>query len=346
MLKYDNLIGKQPIKMIPESPQKTNSFKLFLEALNKQKVLVLGHLRPDGDCIGSQVALVRVLRSIGIEAYLGQVDDIPKILAPFMGDTPLIDCRESVPDGSYALVSVDAADKKRLGPLFEEAEIFGLFDHHRSTRPYAKFNFIDPLAAASAEVLAGLFLQHSCPIDPLSAQALYVGLLTDTGQFRHSSTTPKTLRLAATLLEKGAQVEPINHQLFEQESLARLSLRQLFLSSLRLELEGQLCIGLLNETFFSQTKTKAEDAEGFADYTRMIEGVKIGAVLECQATQIKGSLRSRKENLRVDLLAAQFGGGGHACAAGFRVDGSLKEFYPEFLKAVHTHLRTLATTHA
>lgn len=313
-----------------------------LNTLKNQVVLVAGHIRPDGDCIGAQIALTRVLCSQGITAYLAQAEAIPNILIPFINNTPVWDCTQGLPPIPYALVSVDAADRQRLSPLFGDHAVTALFDHHRSTRPYAQLNFIAPEAAATAELLTQLFIDNDLPIDTISAQALYVGLLTDTGQFRHSSTTGHTLRLAATLLENGANPEAAAHQLFEQETLPRLALRQHFLSTLKLELSGQLCVGFLEAASYKKTQTLPEDAEGFVDYTRMVQGVLMGALIEDQGTQVKGSLRARSPHLRLDLLASLFGGGGHACAAGFKVDEPLSTFYPRFLELVAEHLTNTA----
>jgi phosphoesterase RecJ-like protein len=315
----------------------------FLEFLknipSKKPIIVSGHIRPDGDSIGSQIALTRTLQKIGLEAYMAYDPlSAPKRLMPFIENTPLLHLNTQLDISLYTLIAVDTADKKRLPDLLQSQPVYALFDHHRSTKPYAEFNFIIPDAPSTTAILAEFIINASLEIDTCTAQALYLGLLTDTGQFSYPSTTPQTLYLAAQLVEKGAHPERITNQLFGNETLNRLTLRQRFLQTLKLELNKQVCIGFIDQTMYEETNTLPEDSEGFVDYTRIIEGVKIGVLIETNNTDIKVSLRSQEPEQALDMLATQFGGGGHACAAGFKIQSSLSNFYPHFLNTVSKHL--------
>lgn len=321
--------------------EKTPSFLNFLKSIPTTKpILISGHIRPDGDSIGSQIALTRILRQSHFESYMAyDIHTCPQRLQSFIEDTPILNILDNNNITDFTLIAVDTADRKRLPEPLQKHSIFALFDHHRSTRPYATYNFIIPDAPSTTDILSHLFLKSSLPIDKCTAQALYLGLLTDTGQFSYNSTTAETLQLAAYLIEQGANPTKITTELFENETLNRLTLRQQFLQTLQLERDGTICVGILSTELYKKTNTQPEDAEGFVDYTRMIKGVQIGALIESSDNQIKVSLRTRYEKLSLDQLATQFGGGGHACAAGFTIQGKLLDFYPTFLQTLDKYLK-------
>lgn len=324
-------------------PEESERFGAALERLAGRKVAVIGHLRPDGDCIGSIVAVVRMLRGQGIEALGINRDPVPANLRAFVGDTPLIRAEDFSAQGHVA-ISVDCADFKRVGErlneLFPEVELN--IDHHISNKAYGRENFVIGTACATAEILAGFMLDLGLPIDAVAAQALYVGIATDTGQFRFPSTTPDTFEIARRLCEHGARPAEAAHELYERESFAKIKLLQAFLASLRLEAEGRVCIGLLEDGVYGETGATIDDAEGLVDYARAIDGVDIGVLLEDRSGSLKGSLRAKDPFYRVDQIAKQFQGGGHACAAGLNVEeSSIAEFLPRLVEAIRGHLEKL-----
>jgi phosphoesterase RecJ-like protein len=208
-------------------------------------------------------------------------------------------------------------------------------DHHISNAGFAEINMIDSRSAATCEILAGLFFDHDLPVNAQAAQALYTGILTDTGQFRFHATSRRCFVLAGELVARGAQPAEAGYELFERESAGSLKLLQHFLASLRLECGGRVCIGKLPAGIFEATGTTAEDTEGLVNYARSIEGVEIGALIEERADgSIKASLRAKEPRLRVDLAAAQFGGGGHACAAGLNLKTGTEGFYGHLVAAL------------
>jgi phosphoesterase RecJ-like protein len=313
--------------------------------LQGQKVAVLGHQRPDGDCIGSIVAVVRVLKSLGIEAVGLNRDAVPRSLEAFVGDTPLHLAEDFQPDGHVA-VTVDSADFKRVGERLNELfpEVALNIDHHISNRNYARENIVVAQASATAEILAGIFFDLGYEIDAITAQALYVGIATDTGQFRFPSTTPETFEIARRLCEHGANPSEAAYQLYERESFAKIQLLQLFLDSLHQEYDGRVCIGLLENGVYGKTGATLDDAEGLVDYARAINGVDIGVLIEDCDGAIKASLRAKDPFYRVDQVAKQFGGGGHACAAGLNLENSsIAEFQPKLVQALGEHLKALST---
>lgn len=317
-------------------------FKALLEEVRGKRIVVVGHRRPDGDCIGSQVALVRLLQGAGVEACAVNADPVPQKLTFLVEETPVI--QPASLSGKWdAVISVDCSDAYRMGPELQERfpDIIASFDHHASNSGFAKYDFIDEKSAATAQLLAGLFLDAGFDVDAVTAQALFTGIATDTGQFQYGSTTQAVFQLAAYLVERGAKPGHISEALYEHVSLARVRLLQRFLASLCIEFNGKVCIGILPKVFFDATGACSEDVEGLVEYTRSIDGVEIGVLLEELSGEIKGSLRAKREAYRVDLLAAALGGGGHRCASGFRVEGSIESIYPKIMEVIQKHLNAI-----
>lgn len=323
-------------------PGELNAFSRLVKAWRGQRVAVTGHVRPDGDCIGSQVALCRYLLDQGVEAVALNADAVPRNLLSFVRDTPLLKPDERDWAG-YTAVAVDCADSRRMGAVVADTfDGFALnIDHHISNPGYAALNIVVPSSSATAEILSELFIETDYHPDPVTANALYVGIATDTGQFRFNSTSPRTFDICRWLCSHGANPSAVANDLYEQEKFGRLRLLQYFLSTLRLELGGRVCIGLIKDGWFEETGTTSEDSEGFVDYARAIEGVDVGVYVEEQNGVIKGSFRAKNPLYRVDELATRFNGGGHACAAGFRIEMGIKEFYPLLATALAQHLEVV-----
>lgn len=315
-------------------PEYAARFQACLAELQGRRIAVIGHQRPDGDCVGSQVALTRVLRARGIDAIAINPDPVPRRIKFLVGDTPFFQRDQLAHDGRVA-VFTDCADQGRAGDRMRELypEAFACFDHHISNGGFARHNFVDTASAATAEVLAGFFLDAGLPIDAVSAQALYTGIMTDTGQFRFASTSQRVFTLAGELLARGASPARAGQELYERESLGKLKLLQHFISSLRLECAGRVCIGVLPHGIFEEVGASVEDTEGLVDYARSLDGVAIGALIEERPGVIKASLRAQDAVYRMDSVAAQFNGGGHASAAGLNWQGSFDEFYPQLVAA-------------
>lgn len=309
-----------------------------IEGIRGRPVAILGHVRPDGDCIGSQVGLARCLRDLGFDAVCYNHHRVPSNCASFVGDTPFFMDGEGV-DTSRVAISVDCADRKRLGEVLQAAypEVYLNIDHHISNSRYATHNIIDGSSSATGEILGGILLDNELPMDAVTAQALYVGIATDTGQFRFSSTTRDTFEICCHLMERGADPAAAAMQLYERESPAKLALLQRFLASFRYLCEGRACIGIIDKEAWAATGASKEDTEGLVDYARSIEGVEIGILLEETDGMMKGSFRAKDPVHRVDQLAIQFNGGGHACAAGFNPDSTLEAFYPRLVAALEKH---------
>lgn len=313
--------------------------KPLLLGLSELSVVVIGHMRPDGDCIGSQIALCRVLNALGARAIAVNADSIPGRLQGFIADTPFIAGEPFAGDAEIA-ITVDCADPSRIGDRLrvQFPSIFLNIDHHLSNPHYGEKNLICPKACATGEILANVLLDGDLPVDAVTAQALYIAIATDTVQFRFSSTNATVFERCQQLCTYGADPAAASLLLYEQEPLRKLKLLQCFLGTLELVCEARVCIGHLRRTMFEATGAQPEDAEGFVDYARSVSNVAIGALLEEQEGTLKASLRTKEPKYRVDCLAQQFGGGGHACAAGLNVRETWDSFYPRFIQALETHL--------
>ncbi|HVU35699.1 MAG TPA: bifunctional oligoribonuclease/PAP phosphatase NrnA [Opitutaceae bacterium] len=320
----------------------SGEFARLLGALEGRKVAVIGHARPDGDCIGAQVALARVLAARGHDVICVNPDPVPRrllFLTPGMTFYRTDDVLRDKED--RAAVFVDCADHSRAGERLKlryPAPV-GAIDHHLSNVGYATFNLVDSTSAATCEILAGVFFDNGLTVDAQAAQALFTGILTDTGQFRFNSTTRRCFTLAGELVARGAHPAEAGYELYERESEGKLRLLQHFLSSLRLECNRRVCIGILPSGIFETTGSTGEDTEGLVDYARSIDGVDIGALIEERPDgSVKGSLRAKDPSFRVDLVAAKFNGGGHACAAGLNLKTGAENFYARLVGALAERL--------
>ena len=316
------------------------SFAELIRQFDGSSVLVLGHRRPDGDCIGSQVALTRILRAMGTNAIAVNNDPVPRTLQKFVGDTPFTD-PQGIEAGDYKIVTVDCADHARVGDELRERfpSVFLNVDHHVSNTKFAEHNFVLSDASATGEILAKFFFDSDLEVDQTTADALYLGICTDTGQFCYSGTNAAVFEVCRKLCESGCNPSMVAHELYEREKPGRIQLLQKFLASFRMEFNDSVCIGSIREDFYQETGTKPEDAENFVDYARSLEGVEIGVLVEDRNGKLKGSFRAKDKKYRVDLLAKQFSGGGHACAAGFNVNVPFDEFYPNLVNSIGAHLK-------
>lgn len=321
-------------------PRYASLFQKIRADLYGQKVAILSHVRPDGDSIGSQIGLCRVLRHAGAEAVV-VADIVPQALRPFVGDTPLYTA-SALPLEDYIPVFVDCADASRIGRPLQAlyTQPFLNIDHHKSNTGYGVYNIVDDQSAATAEILAGLCLDAQLPLDAVTAEALYLGIATDTGQFLYASTSARVFELATALIRCGAHPFSLEKALYQNEPLKKLQLLQRFLASIRLERQGTIALAALSTQDYSDTQTETEHSEGFVNYIRSIDTVCLAIFFDenTDLKTLKLSLRAKDAAYRLDLLAKQFGGGGHACAAGLTVTDSYAHFYPLFLKAAVAHL--------
>lgn len=300
---------------------------------------IVGHVRPDGDCIGSSIALCRAILSLGKQCFVIRTDQISENFKYFFYDTPCVDVQSFNPE--LPLICVDCSDYNRVNNAVRKAYNipFLNIDHHLSNKNFAKNNIIYSTAASTTEILTRLFIGSNINITLPIAEALYLGILTDTGRFAYSATSIDTFKYAELMIKKGVTANKIYSIVYENNTLQRYKLLERLLSNIELCCSGKACLSFLTEEDFIETGASVLDTEGFVNYTRELIGVLIGCFLELHNDYIKCSLRCIDKSLRVDLLASKFGGGGHPCAAGFLISDNIENnFIERFKLTVIAHI--------
>lgn len=284
----------------------------------KDNILILTHANPDGDTLGSGFALCRALMKIGKICAVINADDIPKKYNYLFDDIVEIKFK---PD---YVVAVDVATVKLLGGLEEQYKIDMCIDHHSTNTEYANLLLLED-APAACQIMYEVVLALGVEVDKKIADCLYTGLTTDTGCFRYDSTTAQTYRVAADLIDAGADNGRINRIMFETKSKTYARLERLAIESMRFYEHERVAVITVTQEMFQLTGSNARETEGLAPLTRQIEGVEIGITIQERPDgTCKASIRTF-ESVNAAKLAACFGGGGHAQAAGCKFDCDVKE---------------------
>ncbi|MCD6505435.1 bifunctional oligoribonuclease/PAP phosphatase NrnA [Candidatus Poribacteria bacterium] len=288
------------------------------------RFLISTHVNPDGDALGSQLALYSLLRDMGKSVDAVNTDPVPRIyrFLPFSG---IIQRHEK--GRSYRpeyLIVLDAGGFERIGrdlagSIKPERGILNI-DHHSECLPFGDLNFIDPDACATSEIILRLIRLMRIPLGRERAVCLYTGILTDTGGFRFSNVTPDCLRAAADLVQEGVDVQRIYETVYETNTFGRVKLLGEALNTLRLDESGRIAWIYVTGEMFRRTGTGLEDLEGFINHVRSVDGVEVAMMfVELNPSRTKVSLRSRNE-INVARIASLFDGGGHERAAGCTID--------------------------
>jgi len=319
---------------VPEQSLK----EIAAELRRVKRPVLAGHVMPDGDSIGSTLALGLILEKLGVAATLVSQDEIPANYR-FLPGTDRIHVGR-VPDGHYdALIALDCSVPDRLGPavmpLLSQPGIRVInLDHHLSAIPFADLSYVDPAAAAVGEIVFDLAELLKVALTPEIAACLYTAILTDTGSFRYENTGPDTHRRVARLIEHGIDVAAISTKIYDERPVAVIRLLHLVLGTLRLSKCGRIAWLKLTRSMEAASGSGQADAENLINYTRTIKGVEVGLLFrEMPDNQIKVGFRS-KRRIDVSQLAAAFGGGGHPRAAGCTLPGSLAEVEMQVVAAV------------
>ncbi len=294
-------------------------------------ILILSHQFPDGDTLGSASALCRGLQKLGKRAMIKCSDTIgPKYQYLFNG----IEQQNFTP---AVVVAVDIADLQLIGEpnrsLYGE-RIDLCIDHHPSNALYAKRSCVDPKASAACEIIFDILNLLKVEIDSSMASCLYTGITTDTGCFKYINVTPTTYRIAADLVEKGAQAHRINRAMFDAKSRARIELERRVMDSIQYFFNGRVAVIKITQQMIYDSGAAEDDIEGLASIPRAIEGVLIGVTIrEKTDGDSKISLRATPPRNASEICAA-FGGGGHAGAAGCTFNTTMEEAQAQMLEEI------------
>ena len=312
----------------------------IIEKLNKSsRIAVFCHVRPDGDALGSGLALTLALKNLGKTAYMC-CEDTPPEKFSYLPEMQLVNT--SVPEGEYdTFVSVDCADINRLGVFSKRFTKFKKttinIDHHVSNTGFAALNYIE-VCPASCEIMTRIFRAAGWKINEQIANLLMLGLITDSGNFTHQDVTAQTFENAAYLRANGADVNTINYEMFTRQPKERALLYGRVMNNIRFALEDKLAFIVIPAKDMEECGADKSLTEGFVDFPLTIDGVEVSiSIMEFKKEQYKASLRS-KGKVNVNAVAANFGGGGHVLASGCMLFGTLEHVIDKLTYAVYQNL--------
>jgi phosphoesterase RecJ-like protein len=281
---------------------------------------------PEGDAIGTSLALYYVLKYLGKKACVYNESGVPRILHFLPGSSEIVKEITSVNEFDCIFV-VDCGDLGRIGNLKNKLEKLKIvnIDHHATNEYFGDLNFVDKNASATGEVLFDLLKELKIPINYEIAVNLYTAIVVDTGSFRYASTRPKSFQIAAELLQVGVDPWFVSMNIYENYPYERMKLLGEVLSTLTLHLEGKVAFMLVTKDMLKKYGASIDITEGFVNFGRAIEGVELSIIFkETNCNSFKLSMRS-KGNIDVSLIAKSLGGGGHKNAAGCKINGTYEE---------------------
>lgn len=293
------------------------------------RALVMGHTRPDGDSVGSVLALVSALRAGGCDAVPVLVDDAPgPELYAFLPGFDAYVGAASVTDVPDVVIAVDTPNPRRLGPaaaLVEAARRVVVIDHHPDAVEYGDVHLFDPDAAAVGQLVWHLVERLGIVRTPEIATCCYTALVTDTGRFQFQNTDARVMRDAAEMIENGADPSFIADKVYQSRTYASLALRARVMERLTVANHGLVAYSWIDEGDLKETAATLDDMEGMPDLVRTMRDIEVAVMLKQEPDgRVRGNLRS-KGSFDVGVVARGFGGGGHAAAAGFTVEGTCNE---------------------
>lgn len=320
----------------------TDQHTIFFQLLkSKERFLIGCHVHPDGDAIGSMLAIGLALKKNGKQVAMVCSEGVPSVYSFLEGNSLIT---KELPDFFIpeVIIGVDCAEKDRLALSPEVWKIPDLvvvnLDHHITNIGFGEINIIDSQAAATGELVYRLLSEGDFEMDSAIAMAIYTAIATDTGFFRYDSTSAFTLELASLLVGK-YHIKPskIAEQVHEQKSFNSIRLLGEILSKLQLSNNGKIAWIVLDQVLLNKFPVENEETESFVNYARSIEGVEIGILFkEFKPNEVKLSWRSTTA-VDVSKLAAYFGGGGHARAAGCNINGPMESVIKQVLQFVNEY---------
>ena len=325
------------------SSRQTNTTETDLRTIAEairghDRFLVTTHENPDGDALGSLLAAKLMLEQLGkdVVPYLAGQVPLPREYQ-FM---ELDDLRREPPADAHrrVLLALDCANERRLGPdpsVYENAPLVIDIDHHHDNTRFGHLNYIVGKASSTGEIMFDLLHELGVELTPEIAEALYIAIVTDTGRFQYANTTAKSLRLAAELVEAGADVHRVFQGVYENVAFAKLKLIARALEHAQVYEGGRVVVSHLEKTDFDAAGAEEPYSEGIIDLLRAVEGAEIAALIREPPTRNgptrRVSLRTTAEGVDVSIIARKSGGGGHPQAAGFSSEAPLEEIV-EFIR--------------
>ena len=298
---------------------------------------VLGHVRPDGDALGSQLALGLSLKQLGKDVRIWNEEGMLEKYT-FLPNANLLTKPPAEPEDVDVAIALDTAIQNRLGnslAAVRSAKVWINIDHHPSNPGYGDLVYIDPKSPATGQILFELIKSEKLPIDAAIAENLYVAISTDTGSFQYPNTTARTFEIAAELVRARVDVGRVSQLTYENYPRRRVELLRDLLGTMRFDANDRVASFSLSLATAKKLGVLPEDNEGLIDHLRAIRGVIVAVFFEELADgKVRVSMRSKNEKVNVCAICEKFGGGGHLLAAGARVRGSLAEVERKILEEV------------
>jgi phosphoesterase RecJ-like protein len=306
------------------------------QAIRKfNKFLITSHINPEGDAIGSQVAMAYLLKKLGKESAMLDDSPVPNLLQFMKGTEHIL--KEMPHDFNYqAVIVLDSPDLARIGRVNEyikkDSAIINI-DHHISNTNFGKFNWVEPEFSSAGEMVYDLFKAFKVKISLDEAIVLYVSIMTDTGSFRYSNTSSKTHRIVAELIDIGVKPYEMHTKIYETSSVQDTNLLGEALQTMKLTDDGKIAWLWVTKEMLKKTKASLEGTEGIINFARSIDSVEIAILFRETGTEdkVKVSFRS-KGKVDVNKLAGLFGGGGHPTASGCTVFGKIEDVEKKVLE--------------
>ncbi|MFB9329745.1 bifunctional oligoribonuclease/PAP phosphatase NrnA [Paenibacillus aurantiacus] len=305
--------------------------------------LIVSHVQPDGDAISSTLVTAWLLAKLGKTFVMMNESAVPLRLGYLQGTSHIQNMNEVPEEIRFdRVIAVDCADYKRIGLISERfapgCELLNI-DHHPTNDHFGTVNLIRADAAATVEILYDLIEHAGISLDVEAGTAVYTGLLTDTGGFRYSSTSPRVMQIASAILMLGVSGHLLAEHLLEKMTKAQLLLLQRGLANLTFSSDNRIAWITVGHADLAATGATSEDLEGLVNYARNVEGVDVGMLFKEAADGcVKVSLRSSGA-ANVSAIAQTFGGGGHVRAAGCRLDMSMTDAVQQIVQAVSEALK-------
>jgi phosphoesterase RecJ-like protein len=315
----------------------------ILEALKSHdSFCIIGHVRPDGDCIGCQLALAYALMNNEKKVTVWNDDEIP-YKYKFLDYQKLIKKPEEGHEFD-CVITVDSANLSRIGNginCIGNRKLLINIDHHESNDRYGDINYVNGRASSTSELLYKVLKAGRYAITKPIADALFTGISTDTGSFQYPTTKPLTFHIAGELVSKGADIATICDEVYQSFPLARVKLLKHVYNTFKLTCDDKIAYFWLRREDFEKAGAGHSDTEGLIDHIRSIEPVVVACVFEEEEPGlIRISLRSKSSLVNVNQIASQFGGGGHAAAAGAKIRGTPLSVQRKVLAAIRRALNS------
>lgn len=306
--------------------------ELIDNIVNAEKILIVGHMRPDGDCLGAGLALYSLVKKYGKAADVVYDSDLPEHYS-FLPDFDVLN-KHNIHSGYDLLLIVDCGDELRMGKyvkLLKKVKSIQ-FDHHITNNNFADINFVYPEKSSTCEILSDILLPLG-EVNEIIASYLYVGVSTDTGHFMHNNVTSNVFDVASKLLSCGAKCYEINNALYRSKTINKTMLIGRAISSMRFFCDKSVCIISIRPSDLAETGCAMSDTEGLIDLAMDIGSVKIAV---CMTEQHEGKFKIsfRSKGFNVAECAAAFGGGGHIQAAGCVAAGAYEDVLVKVLKSI------------